>query len=185
MSTLLFGLKATVAKAATTGLIGAGGKFALAQTALTVGTGLTAVSAIQQGRIVAAQSRFQEQIALRNQQELERQAKAERAAASIEESRIARREKVIKAAQRAIIGKSGVGLAGATLSVLADTAFQFSLERNLVLRRGLLRGRELVTRGGIIAAQGRFARTVGRQEQRASLLRAGGSILGSVGKRFL
>lgn len=148
---------------------------------LAAGTALQVAGQIKQGQIAAAQGKFQQQIALRNQAALERQAKAEREAAAIEEQRISRREKIVKAQQRAIIGKSGVGLAGATLSVLADTAFQFSLDRNLALRRGLIRGRELIARGGIIAAQGRFARTLGREVQRFSYIKAGASILSAVG----
>lgn len=145
----------------------------------------TAFGQIQEGRIAEAQGRFAEQIAIRNQQALERQAKAESAAAQIEESRVARREKIVKAQQRAIIAKTGVGLAGATLSVLADTAFQFSLERNLILRRGLIRGRELRERGRIIAAQGRWARTLGRQAKKLSYVKAGASILsGAFGGQF-
>ena len=162
-----------------------------------VGVGLLAAGQIQQGRIAAAQGRFQKEIGLRNQQialanqrALERQAKAEQEAASLEESRIARREKIVKAAQRAIVGKSGVGLAGATLSVLADTAFQFSLERNLALRAGLLRARELTFRGGIFkfqgelaAARGRFASSFGAAQKRASFISAAGSVLSIAGQR--
>lgn len=148
---------------------------------LIAGGGLMAYGQIKQGQIAEAEGKFQKQIALRNQQALERQAKAEREASRIEESRVARKEKIVKAAQRAIIGKSGVGLAGATLSLLAETAFQFSLERNLILRRGLLRGRELIERGGIIAAQGRWARTLGKQAKKLSYIKAGASILSSVG----
>ncbi len=148
---------------------------------LIAGGGLRAFAAIKEGQIAEAQGKFEKTIALRNQQALKRQAKAERAASRIEESRVARKEKIVKAQQRAIIAKSGIGLAGATLSVLAETAFQFSLERNLVLRRGLIRSRELTERGRIFAAQGRWARTLGRQQKRASYLLAGGSILSSVG----
>lgn len=147
-----------------------------------IGAGaLQAFGAIKEGQIAEAQGKFAKDIAIRNQQALERQAKAERAAASIEESRVARKEKIVKAQQRAIIGKSGVGLAGATLSLLADTAFQFSLERNLILRRGLIRGRELRERGRIELAKGRFARTLGIEAKRLSFVKAGGSILGAVG----
>lgn len=150
-------------------------------TLLIAGGALTAFAAIKEGQIAEAQGKFQKQIAIRNQQALERQRKAELAASQVEESRVARREKIVKARQRAIIGKTGVGLAGATLSVLAETAFQFSLERNLILRRGLIRGRELRERGQIIAAQGKFARTLGRQAKKLSFVKAGASILGAVG----
>ncbi len=145
------------------------------------GGALSGLAQIKAGQIAKAQGSFAEKMALRNQQALERQAKAEREASEIEEARVSRKEKIVKAAQRAVVGKTGVGLAGATLSVLADTAFQFSMERNLILRRGLLRGRELIERGGIIAAQGRFAKKLGREQARWSYISAGGSILSSVG----
>ena len=106
-----------------------------------------------------------------------RQAKAEQDAAAIDESRIARQEKIAKARQRAALGKTGGGLAGATLSLLADTAAQFSLDRNLTLRRGLIRSRELRARGGIIASQGAFAATIGKQAKKASFIKAAGSVL--------
>jgi hypothetical protein len=148
---------------------------------LIAGGGMMAAGAIQEGRIARAQGRFEQQIALRNQQALERQAKAEMEAAGIEEARVARQEKIAKARQRAVIGKSGIGLAGATLSVLTDTAFQFAMERNLILRRGMVRARELRERGQITAAQGRWAKRMGTQAERLSYFRAGGSILGSIG----
>ncbi len=141
--------------------------------------GLIAFGQIKEGQIAEVQGKFAKQIAVRNQQALERQAKAERAASGIEESRVARKEKIVKGAQRAAAGKTGVGLAGATLSFLADTAFQFSMERNLVLRRGLIRGRELRERGQILLAKGRFARTLGIEAKRLSYIKAGGTILGT------
>lgn len=149
--------------------------------ALIAGGVLQAGGAIQEGRVAEAQGRFAKKIAFRNQQALERQAKAEREAAGVEESRVARRQKIVQARQIARIGKRATGLAGATLSALADTAFQFSMERNLVLRRGLIRARELKERGRIIMAQGRWARTLGSQAKRLSYVKAGASILGSVG----
>ena len=149
--------------------------------ALIAGGGLKAAGAIQEGRIAKAQGSFAKKIALRNQQALERQAKAEVEAAGLEETRIARREKIAKGRQRARMGKTGVGLAGATLSFLTDTAYQFSMERNLALRRGMIRGRELKWRGQIIATQGRWAKTLGNQAKRLSYIKAGASILGSIG----
>lgn len=152
----------------------------MAPAAILITGGLTAASQIQQGRIAKAQGQFAEQISLRNQAALERQAKAEKSASFMEEERVARREKIFRAAQRARIGKQGTGLAGATLAALVDTAAQFSIERNLALRRGFVRGRELVARGHIIAAQGRWANVLGTQAKRLSYVQATGSILGSV-----
>jgi len=175
-----------------------------------------AFAAIKEGQIAEAQGKFAKQIGERNlaaakanqkaieaaaaanAAALERQAEAERDVATVEERRVARKEKIKKAAQRAIIGKSGVGLAGATLSLLADTAFQFSLDRNLILRRGLIRSRELLQagrfeifkgkvlgrqelfRGQLSLAQGRWAYTLGRQAKQLSYVKAGTSILGGV-----
>lgn len=153
----------------------------LAVIALGVGTGLQVAGQIQQGKIAEAQGKLDKQIAARNQQALNRQGAAERDAAEIESKRIARQEKIVKAAQRAAIGKSGVGLAGSTISALADTAFQFSVDRNLALRGGLLRSRELTERGNIIFAGGQFASTVGKATKRASFISAGGSVLQTAG----
>ena len=184
-SPLFFGSAATGGAAATTGLIGTGGAFSFGTAAGTAAVGLAGASSIQQGRVASAQGKFAKDIAIRNQESLERQAHAERDAARIEEKRVSRRGKIVMAAQRAVIGKSGIGLAGATLSVLADTAAQFSLDRNLVLRRGLLRGRELRQRGRIGLAEGRFAKTLGTQTKRLSFVKAGASILGAVGTASL
>lgn len=153
----------------------------MAVAAVLIGGGLQAFAAIKEGQIADVQGRFAKKIALRNQRSLERQRKAEIEAAGVEESRVARRQKIVQARQIARIGKGATGLAGATLSALADTAFQFSMARNLILRRGLIRGRELRERGQIIAAQGRWARTLGSQAKRLSYFKAGASILGSVG----
>ena len=139
----------------------------------------TALGQIQEGRIAEAQGKFAKQIAVRNQQALERQGKAEQTAAQVEERRVARKQKIVQAQQRARLGKTGGQIAGATLAFLADTAFQFSLERNFALRRGLVRGRELRERGRIELAKGRFARTLGKQLKKLSFLKAGGSILSS------
>lgn len=145
-----------------------------------VAGGLQAAGQIQAGRVAEAQGRFAHKLALRNQESLNRQTRAEEAASRVEESRIARREKIVKARQRARIGKQATGLAGATLAALADTAAQFSIERNLALRRGLIRGMELRGRGRIIYAQGKWAKTLGTQAKRLSYVKASASILGGV-----
>lgn len=148
---------------------------------LIAGGGLIAAGQIQEGRVAEAQGKFAKQIAVRNQQALERQAKAEQDAAGIEESRAARQEKIFKAGQRAVAGKTGGQIAGATLSLLADAARQFSIERNLILRRGLIVGQELRERGQIQLAKGRFARSTGKAIKRASFIKAGGTVLTAFG----
>ena len=153
----------------------------MAPAAILIAGGLTAAGQIQEGRIAKAQGSFANKIALRNQESLERQAKAEEAASRLEERHIARKQKIFQARQLAAIGKGGTGLAGATLAALVDTATQFSIDRNLALRRGVFRAGALRERGVIIAAQGRWAKTLGKQAARLSYLKAGASLLGAVG----
>ena len=57
------------------------------------------------------------------------------AASNIQERRVARQEKIVKASQRAQFGKTGGQIAGSSLAFLVDTASQFSIEKNLVLTR--------------------------------------------------
>ena len=154
----------------------------MASAALIIAGSMMAASAIQEGQIAEAQGKFAEKIGLQNQRALERQAKAEREAATLEETRVARKEKIISAQQRARMGKTGVGLAGASLEFLADTAFQFSMERNLILRRGLIRGQELRWMGRMEQVKGKWAKRLGTQAKRLSYVKAGASILGSVGQ---
>ncbi|KKN51517.1 hypothetical protein LCGC14_0622090 [marine sediment metagenome] len=153
----------------------------MAPAAILIAGSLKAASQIQEGRIAKAQGSFAKKIALRNQESLNRQAKAEEAASRLEERRIARKQKIFQARQLARIGKGGTGLAGATLAALVDTATQFSISRNLALRRGVFRAGALRERGVIIAAQGRWAKTLGKQAQRLSYLKAGASLLGAAG----
>jgi len=145
------------------------------------GGAMQAYGQIKQGQMAEAEGKFAKGIAIRNQQALNRQAKAEMEAAKIEEGRIARKEKFVKGSQRASSAKSGFSLAGASLEVLTDTAYQFSLDKNLALRRGMFRSQELIERGELVMAQGRWARTQGKLAKRASYLSAGGTMLMSAG----
>ncbi len=149
--------------------------------AIIVGGSLTAASQVQEGRIAESQGKLSKQIAIRNQKSLERQAKAEKDAANINEERARRQEKITKARALAAQGKSGGQIAGASLNALTDIAGQFSIERNLILRGGLIRGRELKERGGIIATQGRFASTIGKKAKALSFIKAGGTVLTTIG----
>ena len=148
--------------------------------AILAGGGLIAGSQVQEGRIAKAQGSFANKIALRNQQALEKQAKAEMEASRLEERRIARKQKFLEARQIASMGKSGIGLAGASLEDLTDTAFQFSLDRNLTLRTGMIRAGQLRERGKIMAAEGKWSKAMGRQTQRLSYVKAGATILSSI-----
>jgi len=148
---------------------------------LLAGAGLMAAGQLKQGRIAEAEGQFAKKIAIRNQQALERQAKAEREASSMEADRAARQEKIVMGAQRAQAGKSGGQIAGSTLDFLADTARQFSIQQNLILRGGMIRGQELTEQGQIKKAEGRWAATLGKQAKQLSYIKAGGTVLMAAG----
>ena len=142
---------------------------------------LQAFGQFKEGQIAAAEGDFAKDVALRNQKALERQAKAERDAASIEEGRISRKGRFATASAIAQAGKTGGQLKNASLSALTDIAAQFSIDRNLVLRSRLLKSRELIQRGKIIAAQGRFAKVIGRQRRTAKFIQATGTLAKGAG----
>lgn len=143
-----------------------------------MGSLFTAFGQIQEGRAAEKQGSFAKEIAIRNQQSLERQAVAEEQASEIETARIARQEKIVTGRQIVAGGKSGGQIAGATLSLLTDAARQFSIEKNLALRTGLIRGQQLREQGRIIAAGGRFAKSFGAFQKRLSFIKATGTVLG-------
>ena len=142
-----------------------------------MGAVFQAIGQIKEGRIAEAEGQFAKKIAIRNQQALERQAKAEREAASMEADRAARREKIVMGAQRAQAGKSGGQIAGSSLDFLADTAREFSIHRNLILRGGMIRGQELTELGQTKKAEGRWAATLGKQAKQLSYIKAAGTVL--------
>ena len=147
-----------------------------------VGGAFQAASQLKQGQIAEAQGRFEEKIALRNQQALNRQANAEIEASKVEEQRISRRSKITQAQIRVNqVGKSGIEIKGATVAALLDIANQFTVDRSLALRTGLIRSRELIQKGKIIAAGGRFAKVIGKSRRKAFQLAALGTALGTAG----
>lgn len=149
-------------------------------TALLVGGALLgAAGTIQEGRLAEARGEAENEIAQFNARQLDRQAKARTKASQIQEERVARQEKAFRGQQRAKFAKSGITISeGTPLDVLADTAFQFHLERNLTLRRGLVESSQLKTQGGLLRTQGKLAKGFGKAVKRLSVLKAfsGGAI---------
>ena len=105
---VLFGSAAAGSTAATAGLFGAGGTFALGQTLTTVGALTGAMGAIQSGRAQVAANNYN--------------AAQDRMEAAVEESRRRREGKRALGAIRAGISKSGVTTEGTPLMVLAESA---------------------------------------------------------------
>lgn len=152
-------------------------------TALLIAGTIAAVgSTIQQGRIAEARGEAENEIAQFNAKQLDRQAKARIKASQIQEERLSREEKAFRGQQRAKFAKSGITISeGTPLDVLADTAFQFHIERNLTLRQGLVEASQLRTQGGLLRIQGGLATEFGKAKKSQSILKAFGQAATTVG----
>jgi len=111
---VLFGSAAAGSTAATAGLFGAGGSFAIGQTLTTVGALTGAMGAIQAGRAEVAANTYN--------------AAQDRMEAATEEARRRREGARALGAIRAGISKSGVTTEGTPLMVLAESAGEAEID---------------------------------------------------------
>ena len=142
---------------------------------------IATVATVQQGRAAEAQGKFQEQIAIRNAQQAQREAEGRRQAAAelaIQKEREGRR---LRGRQRALFAKSGVELRGSPLSVLVETAQDIEADRLTILREGALSASSDEFRAGILRAEGSAAKQRGKAAKRASVLSAVGQGLSTAG----
>lgn len=144
---------------------------------LAVGGGLMAYGQVRQGQLAEAEGKAQKKIADFNAEQLDRQAKSRQQAAAIEEQRVSRQSKMFMGKQRAEFAKSGLTMEGSALEVLSDTAYQFSMDRNLTLRQGLLDADYMRSQGAIQRVQGKWAREYGKQQKTSSYLSAAGTAM--------
>ena len=108
MMPLLVGAEAAGGVAATTGLFGTGGSFAIGTTLGTVGTGLGAIGAIRGGQADAGAATYNAEMARRD-------ASSKEAAQRVQHQRQLSNI-------RASVGKSGATMEGTPLMVLAESA---------------------------------------------------------------
>ena len=153
---LAFGVEAGAGVAATTGLFGAGGSFALGTTLSTVGTAVGALGAIQGGKAEASSAQFNADSA---RQEAASREAAQRSAAQRQLGSI-----------RAGVSKSGATMEGTPLAVLSESAANAEID---ALNTRYSGQRE----AALYEARGKNARTAG-------YMRAGTSLLSSAGKYF-
>ena len=137
------------------------------------------VSTIQQGRIAKAQGEADKKIAEYNAEQADRAAKAKLESAKIQSDRISRQEKFVQAANRAKAAKSGISLSESpsTIEALADTAFQFHLDRNFTLNQGMQDYISTQAQASLLRAEGAFAKEQGKSVYTNSLI-AGGAQIG-------
>lgn len=156
LPTLAFGTAATSTAAATTGLFGAGGSFALGTTLSTIGTAAGIAGAVGAGRAEGAAADFNAQSAA---QEAQARENAQRAQAQRQLGMI-----------RANVSKSGATMEGTPLAVLSESAANAEID---ALNTRYSGQRE----SALYSARGQNARTAG-------YMRAGTSLLSSAGKYF-
>ena len=157
-----------------------------AELLLLTGAGIGAASTIQQGRVAEAQGKTTQRVNEYNAKQLDRQAKAKMDAAKINADRISKKENITQATNLARAAKSGISLgeSKSTVEVLADTAFQFHLDRNFTLMQGLSDQLSLENQASLLRAEGAFAKDMGKQAKRLSYVQAGGELafaFGAVG----
>ncbi len=192
MAPLLLGTAATTAgvagatttAAATAGLFGTAGAFALAPTALTVGTGIAVAGQLQAGQAAKTQEKSAENIAAFNVAVQEREAKAIKERTIFAGKRQAKKAAEIKSALTAKLGAAG-GLGSLVAADLAaEQAAELELEGLLIGFEGEeLAGRAL-SQAEIDRLSGRVAKRRGKAAVSASRIRAGGTLLTGFGRTF-
>ena len=144
--------------------------------------GLQAASQIQEGRAAEAEGEARQDLANLQAEQLQREAKTRQQAAGLEEERVAKREKIHKAEQRVAFAKTGISISeSSSLGFIVDAAGEFTRERALTLRGGLLQSEALKFQAGLTIAEGKLAKQIGRQQKRASFVKAAGTGLSAFG----
>ncbi|GAF91420.1 unnamed protein product [marine sediment metagenome] len=142
-----------------------------------IGMGISAYSAVQQGRSAAAQAKQQAAWDDYNAKVAKREADAERKASDFEATQQSRAAKQLLARQRALIGASGVTPEGSPLLLAEDTAEQLAIEGANIRTTGERRVGAWTSRSILDTAKARAARASAPGYQKAGYLRAGSSIL--------
>lgn len=141
------------------------------------GAGVSAFSAVQQGRSAAAQAKQQAAWDDYNAKVAKREADAERTASDFEAIQHTRRAKKLLARGRALRGISGVTAEGSPLLLAEDTAAQLAIEGANIRTTGARRVQALRGRAILDTAAGLAARRSALGLKRAGITRAGASLL--------
>jgi hypothetical protein len=136
------------------------------------------VSTIMQGQAAAAQGKAQKKVNEYNAKLAERQGQARLQAAKLESDRLARKGAIVQAANRAIASKSGISISDSvsTVDILADTAYQFHLDRNFLLNQGMQDYISSANQASLLRAEGAYAKAQGKQIQTMSTIAGIGQI---------
>lgn len=175
-SAILWGAKAVGEKAATSGLFGAAGKFAIGQTFTTLGLGAGALSAIG-GGVAASQAqkanaKMQEQQALYTEDQTLRNEAAERREAERDLELLRKEQRQERGRRMAAWGDSGVQAAGTPLKVMEALDYSDAGDAATLLTGSLARRQNILYAGRADALRSRQEAAMSRRN--ASSAASGG-----------
>lgn len=169
MAPLMFGSAATATAAATTGLIGTGGAFALMPAISTAGTLLSTLGSISQGKSASVAAKYEAE-------QLEQKAGQERAASQRKAIEMRRRAGIAESRALALAAASGGGASDPTITnLMAGIAGEGELAAQTAIYEG-----EERARGAEMGAEAK--RYEGKSAKRAGYLSAGATLLSGAAK---
>jgi len=151
-------------------------------TALLIGTGMSAVGQIQQGRIAEAEGKAAQQIEEHNAAVAEQEAKLAEKKGLYEMRRTAREGERLIGSQVAQLGASGAGLGvGAPLRLIEEQMAEIELEKLLTGYEAMTEAQRARGQAASYRMRGELARERGKAAKGASYFGAGSSLLQGFG----
>lgn len=148
----MFGTAATATAAATTGLFGTAGAFALAPTLSTLATGFGVASALQSGRSAQKAAEYNAAVA-------RQQAETTRAIYGEKEQQQRREAAFIVGKQRAAGAQAGLGLGGSFADVADQSGVMAELDALNIRYTGEMEAKGLLSKAGLYSMEGSTARS--------------------------
>ncbi len=178
MAPIFFGMAATGAQAATTGLMGGGGAVTWAQTAMTTVLGFMSAGQIQQGRYAVAQGRSQQKMANYNAIIQQREARAIEQKAAFDSLRQAKAARQRQGLLRTAIADSGAMMGeGAPADLESEQRAEDELENMLIGYEGRTQVARATAQGGYDVMSGEYAKKRGKAGRTASQIGVGATLL--------
>ena len=175
----LFEKKCHCFGAAITGSVTAG---VVAANLAAVGTVISTIGMIQQGKAQAAQANFQAGVARNNAIIAQQQATRARQQAAIDEGDFRRDQSDLMASRRSLMGGLGVTGAGSPLAVSSDFAGETEYNAQTIRNQGEVTANRLQQEVMNQNAQAGLYGMQGRQAVTSSYYRAGGTLMSGLGK---
>ena len=149
-----------------------------------VGVGLAVMAAgqVKQGQAASAEGKSAENIANYNAAVSDREAKAQRAKASFDQKRQAKKGARTKSAMEARIAAAGGAGSQIEGELMAEQAEELELENLLIGYEGEIGAKRAESQATIDRLQGKVARRKGKAQATASYMKAGGTFLMGLGQ---